>query len=256
MPAPRLQLIALPGIPRVRPGDALDQAIGKALEQAGERLQSGDVLVVAQKVVSRAENRFVRLDQVRPSWRARWWAWRTAKDARLTEVVLRESKRVVRHRRGLLIVEHRLGFVSANAGVDSSNVEHEPGRPRALLLPVDPDASAARLREGLQSGGADQLGVIISDSFGRPWRKGVTGMCIGCAGVAALLDLAGVFDLDGRQLQHTQQAVADEVAAAASLLMGQAAEGFPVVLVRGLKLPASLAGARVLLRSQSEDLFR
>jgi coenzyme F420-0:L-glutamate ligase/coenzyme F420-1:gamma-L-glutamate ligase len=207
---------------------------------------------VAQKVVSKAEGRFLTLSELRPSPRARELAALTGKDERLVEAILTESTAVLRARPGVIITRHRLGFVMAQAGVDQSNV---PGRERVLLLPEDPDRSAARLRNAIGQATGTAPGVIISDSFGRPWRLGTTNVAIGAAGVPALWDRRGEPDRDGRLLRTTLVAWADAVAAAAGLLMGEAAEGAPVVHVRGLRWSAPKRPARVLLRPPEEDLF-
>ncbi len=243
----RLDLQALPGLPMVRAGDDLAALIEAGLARAGLPLDGGDVLVVAQKVVSKAEGRSVALASVTPSAEARALAERVQKDARFVELVLSESRRVVRARPGLLIVQHRLGFVMANAGIDQSNLGEEG---HALLLPRDPDGSAAAL--------SARLGcpVVITDSFGRAWRRGTVGVAIGAAGLPALWDLRGRPDLFGRRLQVSISGFADEIAAAASLLQGQGAEGQPVVLVRGLEWDAAPNPAAELLRPDAEDLFR
>ena len=246
----KVDLLAVPGIPMVKAGDDLASLIGERL--IGElALRKGDVLVLAQKIVSKAEGRMVEIAAVKPSPRAIELAAAVQKDPRLVELILSESVRVVRSRPNVLIVEHRLGFVMANAGIDQSNVAPQDGIERALLLPKDPDASAEALRAKL---GATAL--LIIDSFGRPWRRGTTGVAIGGAGLPAMLDLRGTPDLFGRTLQVTISAFADEIAAAASLVMGQADEAQPVVLVRGLswKLPAT--NAAELVRPATEDLFR
>ncbi|MFI5034472.1 MAG: coenzyme F420-0:L-glutamate ligase [Reyranellales bacterium] len=246
----KIELLAVPGLPMVKAGDDLAQLIAERL--TGElALRKGDVLVLAQKIVSKAEGRLVEIATVKPSPRAIELAAEVQKDPRLVELILSESVRVVRSRPNVLIVEHRLGFVMANAGIDQSNVAPQDGVERALLLPKDPDASAEALRAKL---GATALMII--DSFGRPWRRGTTGVAIGSAGLPALLDLRGNPDLFGRTLMVTISAFADELAAAASLVMGQADEAQPVVLVRGLtwKLPAT--NAAELVRPPSEDLFR
>lgn len=246
----KVELLAVPGLPMVEAGDDLAQLIGERL--TGElALRKGDVLVLAQKIVSKAEGRMVEIATVKPSPRAIELAAEVQKDPRLVELILSESVRVVRSRPNVLIVEHRLGFVMANAGIDQSNVAPQDGVERALLLPNDPDASAEALRARL---GATALMII--DSFGRPWRRGTTGVAIGSAGLPAMLDLRGNPDLFGRTLMVTISAFADELAAAASLVMGQADEAQPVVLVRGLswKLPAT--NAAELVRPAAEDLFR
>jgi len=252
----RIELIGVPDLPLVKAGDDLAALIAGALERAALRPVAGDVLVVAQKIVSKAEDRFVDLATVQPSERARAIGEEIQKDARLVEVILSESARVVRKRPGLLIVEHRLGYVMANAGVDHSNVEAPDGRERVLLLPRDPDASAEALRANLSARFGCPLAVIVNDSFGRAWRRGTVGVALGAAGLPAAVDLRGSPDLFGQTLQTSIVGFADEVAAAASLVMGQAAEGMPVVLVRGLAWNAPASVARALLRPPEEDLFR
>ena len=249
-----LELFAPSGLPMVRAGDDLVAIIGDALAASAPR--DGDVVVVAQKIVSKAEGRTVEIASVTPSERAVSLAAEIGKDPRLVEIVLSESKRVVRSRPNLLIVEHRLGYVMANAGVDQSNVAPQDGTARALLLPRDPDGSAEALRAGLSARFGARIAVIVSDSFGRAWRRGTAGVAIGAAGLPSLIDLRGTPDLFGRTLKGTDHAFADEVAAAASLVMGQAAEGLPVVIVRGLRWTAPDAPAAELVRPPAEDLFR
>jgi coenzyme F420-0:L-glutamate ligase/coenzyme F420-1:gamma-L-glutamate ligase len=215
-----------------------------------------DVLVVAQKVVSKAEGRYVDLRTVRPSPRAIELAREVQKDPRLVEVILSESRRVVRNRPGVLIVEHRLGFVMANAGVDRSNVGRPGNDERVLLLPLDPDASAAGLRQRLASHFGTDIAVVVNDSFGRPWRRGAVGVALGAAGIPALLDLRGRPDLYGRALEVTVSGFADEIASAASLVMGQADEAMPAVVVRGLAWSAPPSEAATIIRPPHEDLFR
>ena len=250
-----VKLAALAGIRLVEPGDDLGAITVAAFAANGLAPEEGDVLVVAQKIVSKAEARYVDLGEVRPSATAEALAAEVDKDPRFVEVVLSESMRVVRRRPGLLIVEHRLGFVMANAGVDHSNVASEDGE-RVLLLPLDPDGSAQALREALLAASGARLAVIISDSFGRAWRKGTLGVALGAAGLPALVDLRGHPDLFGRQLQVTETGFADEIAAAAELLMGQANEGVPMVLVRGLSWSAPDVPAAALVRPAEHDLFR
>jgi len=248
----RLELFAPAGFPRVHPGDALDEIIPATLERSGISLKDGDVLVLAQKIVSKAEDRYVRLDQADVSAEARDLAARCDKDPRLVALILGESERVVRCAPGVLIVRHRLGFVHANAGIDHSNIE--AGEEQVLLLPEDPDASARRLRRSIgQASGAD-IGILIIDSFGRPFRTGTCGVCIGSAGVPVIDDRRGYPDLYGKTLEVTQVAVADELAAAGSLLMGAADESRPLVLARGLSAGGQET-AQELLRPLKEDLF-
>lgn len=243
-------------MPEIQPGDDLAAVIAGALAANGVTPRADDVFAVAQKIVSKAEGRYVPLDSIEPSARASELAITCAKDARFVEAVLRESTEVVRCVKDVLIVRHRLGFVVANAGVDQSNIA-EAGE-RVLLLPHDPDASAQRLRDALQARFGVPLAVIVTDSFGRPWRMGVCGTAIGCAGLAALVDLRGKPDRFGRALRITQVAVADEIAAAATLAMGEADEGRPVVVVSGLA-PEYFAAdmpAADLVRPTRMDLFR
>lgn len=254
--APALQFFALPDFPLVRPGDDLVALIADALVRARLVLRVGDVLAIAQKIVSKAEGRFVALADVTPSVEADVLAARVGKDRRLVEVILSESARVVRTRDNLLIMEHRLGFVMANAGVDHSNVAALGEPDQVLLLPADPDASAARLREGLAARCGVAPGVVITDSFGRPWRRGTSGVAIGAAGIASLIDLRGQPDLFGRTLEVTVVGHADEIAAAAGLVQGQASERQPVVLVRGLAVTAPATPAASIVRPPEEDLFR
>lgn len=253
-----LTLTALPGIPLIRPGDDLPAILAAALSRAGIRLEDGDVLVLAQKIVSKAEGRLINLTQVTPSPRAVDLAGQVEKDPRFVELVLQESRDVVRARPGALIVEHKLGFISANAGIDHSNVAGLWGNPEdwVLLLPEDADASAERIRLGLVGESALKLGVLIIDSHGRAWRNGVIGTTIGLAGLPALVDLRGVPDLFGYRLRITQVAAADELAAGASLLMGQAAESTPAVHVRGFPYPLREGHLSELIRSKATDLFR
>ena len=242
-----VSLTALPGLPMVRPGDNLAGLLAAGMARAGLAPQPGDVLAIAQKIVSKAEGRSVALESVTPSAAARRLAAETEKDPRVVELILSESRRVVRARPNLIIVEHRLGFVMANAGIDQSNVGEEG---HALLLPVDPDASAAALAARLG------LPVVITDSFGRAWRRGTVGVAIGVAGLPALLDLRGQSDLFGRELRVSITGFADEIAAAAGLIMGQGAEARPAVHLRGLDWSAPPNPAAELLRAGEEDLFR
>jgi coenzyme F420-0:L-glutamate ligase/coenzyme F420-1:gamma-L-glutamate ligase len=251
-----LQLIAVPGIPLVKPGVDLVGLIVAGMAGARLALQHHDVVVIAQKIVSKAEGRFMDLATVVPSPRAEALAREVQKDPRLVELILSESRRIVRSGKDVLIVEHRLGFVMANAGVDQSNVAEPGDQQLVLMLPQDPDASAARLQKELEHRSGCEVGVVINDSFGRPWRLGTVGVAIGCAGLPALLDLRGHPDLFGRKLQVTVIAYADEIAAAASLLMGQADEARPVVIVRGLSRHDRRLPASSLIRPTGEDLFR
>ena len=254
---PSIQLQALPDFPLVEPGDDLASLVRESLDKANIQLVDGDCLVIAQKVVSKSEGRYATLTNVQPSDEAHELAQRVKKDPRLVQLILDESVEVVRHKPGVLIVEHRLGYVHANAGIDKSNIESDDSNPRVLLLPEAPDQSAAALRKALmQDANINELGVVISDSAGRAWRNGVAGFAIGTAGFEALVDEVGKKDLFGRELVVTQIAVADELAAAASLIMGQADNAAPVVLVRGFQFTPSNAGSSSLIRAKDEDLFR
>ncbi len=269
-PAPlkplQLQLFALRGFPLVQAGDDLTRLISKSLAENHLSLEAGDVLVLAQKIVSKAENRYVDLKQVTPGSKAIALAEAVDKDPRLVEIILQESKEVVRYCPGVLIVEHRLGYVMANAGIDASNIEHESSENDAvdniLLLPKDPDACAEHLANQLNALHGVKPAVVINDSVGRAWRQGTTGMALGAAGLRALDDRRGDKDLYGRTLRVTEVAIADELASAAALLQGEGAEGRPVVLVRGadLGMSSGLEGeannAATLLRPKERDLFR
>ena len=251
-----LEVIALNGLPLIKAGDDLVELIASSLKQNGVEPRAQDVLVVAQKIVSKAEDRMVDLATIEPSAKARTLAAEVDKDPRLVEVILSESVRVVRARRNVLIVEHRLGFVMANAGVDQSNVGPADDAQRVLLLPKHPDRSAAVLRHGLTALTGIDLAVVINDSFGRAWRQGTAGVAIGAAGLPSLVDLRGRPDLFGRTLEVSVIGFADEVAAAASLVMGQADEASPVVLIRGLRWSAPASTAASIVRPANEDLFR
>lgn len=253
----RVEFVALPGLPEVRAGDALDVLIRAALRRSDVDLRGDDVLVVAQKIVSKAEGRRVRLGSVTPSAEAMALADRVQKDPRFVELVLAESSEVIRAVPNILITRHRSGHVMANAGIDRSNVpadsSGEPDDETVLLLPRDCDASAAALRAAL---GPEHPAIIVSDSFGRPWRQGTVNVALGVAGFPSLLDLRGGVDREGRRLQTTQIAMADAVAAGAGLVMGETTEGCPVVRVRGLDFSGPVRDGRALVRPIDEDLFR
>ncbi len=249
-----LGIHALRGIPLVRPGDDLAGLISEELLRLDFPLTDGDVVVVAQKIVSKTEGRLVRLSDVRPSPAAVQLATETGKDPRMVELILQESTHIVRKAQGVIIVQHRLGIVCANAGIDQSNVEHEDGE-CALLLPEDPDGSARYLREALIQATGTQLGVIISDSVNRPWRLGTIGIAVGSAGITVLDDRRGDTDLFGRELQVTMSNRADSIATAALLIMGETTERIPAVVVRGLPLENSTQTARDAIRPAAEDLF-
>lgn len=251
----KLFLQALPDLPIVRPGDDLAALILAGLDAAQLSLQHGDILAVTSKIVSKSEGRWLDLRSIIPSERAVQLAEATQKDSRLVEAILNESEGVSRHRAGALIVRHRLGFTSANAGIDHSNVGCE-GDHWVLLLPEDPDASAQKLRMALAETTGIEIGVVISDTHGRPFRVGNVGVAIGLAGFSAVLDMRGYKDLFGRELRATVIAVADAVASAAGLVSGEADEGHPVVLVRGMQLPSVDGCAADLIRDPERDLYR
>lgn len=249
-----LVLTPLEGIPLIQAGDDLPTLLQAALSRHGIRLQDGDILVLAQKIVSKAEGRLVRLATVQPSARAVELAGAVQKDARLVQLILDESRAVLRAREGLIVVEHRLGFVSANAGIDHSNVDGSEGS--VLLLPKDPDDSAQRLRSALEALNGARLGVLIIDSHGRAWREGTVGVAIGVSGLPGTVDLRGRPDLFGRELRASILGAADELAAAASLVMGQAGEGCPAVHVRGFPYALRDGNLNELLRPKERDEFR
>ena len=257
-----LRIRAISGVPRVQAGDELGELLAEAIERAGESLRDGDVVVVAQKIVSKAEGRIVRLADVVPSPRAIELGARVDKDARAVEVILGEAVEVLRAVPGVLIVETRHGIVLANAGADMSNIEHDEEDDHLLLLPEDPERSADRLRAALEAGGGGaRVGVVVADSVGRAWREGTVGLAIGVSGIPARLDRRGEPDLYGRALHVTEVGIADSIASAASIVMGEGAEGTPAALVRGLSFEdrseAERAGrARQLVRPRERDLFR
>ena len=248
-----LEIRPLAGIGEVRPGDDLAALLVSALQS--DPPAQGSVLVVTQKVVSKAEGRFVRLAEIAPSEEAQRLGAITRKDPRLVELVLRESTAVLRAVPEVLITRHRLGLVMANAGIDRSNLGPQTSE-RVLLLPLDPDASARRIGERLQAEFGCHIAVVISDSFGRPWRNGVVNVAIGAAGLPSLIDRRGQLDRDGRPLEVTQVAMADLIASAAGLAAGEGDEGIPAVLLSGLKLDQTDLPARTLVRPVAQDLFQ
>jgi coenzyme F420-0:L-glutamate ligase/coenzyme F420-1:gamma-L-glutamate ligase len=248
----KYEVIGVPGIPGLQMGDDIAALITHAARTSGVPVRAGDIVVIAQKAVSKAEGRTVRLSDVTPGGEAHRIAEECGRDARLIEVVLRESRRVVRLGMGVLIVETHHGFVCANAGVDASNV---PGGDVVTLLPADPDASARRIRDGLGRAADGPVAVIVSDSFGRPWREGSVNVAIGVAGMKPLLDLRGQKDDFGRTLRTTVVSIADEVASAAQLVMGET-RGTPAAIVRGVLWEESDEGSRRMLRPAGRDLFR
>jgi len=253
--SPQISIQSLPGIPLIKAGDDLAALILDAVARLDLRLQDQDVLVVTSKIVSKSEGRQLDLRTITPSARAEEIAQQTGKDARLVEVLLGEAAEITRMRVGSIITRHKLGFISANAGIDHSNVGAE-GDYFILLLPIDPDASARQLRDALLAKTGAHVGVVISDTHGRPFRLGNVGTAVGVAGFAALVDLRGQPDLFNRKLQYTDIGFADELAAAADLLSGQANEGLPVTLIRGLRLPPGDGKATDLNRPPETSMFR
>jgi coenzyme F420-0:L-glutamate ligase/coenzyme F420-1:gamma-L-glutamate ligase len=256
-----LILTPLQNIPLIRQNDDLADILLKSLKETGIGLQNDDIIVLAQKIVSKAEGRMVDLTAVKPSSRALELAESSKKDPRIVELILRESNEVLRVRVGAIIVEHKLGFVCANAGIDHSNVgspllEGEESDEYVLLLPENPDQSARNIREQIRQKTGTVIGVMIIDSHGRAWRNGTVGTCIGISGIPAVVDERGWKDLFGYTLQNTIVGIADELAAAASLVMGQAAEGTPAVHVRGFPYPLGEGSLKELIRPKDQDMFR
>ena len=253
-----LTITPLPNIPLIRQGDDLADIILKSLQDTNIALQDNDILVVAQKIVSKAEGRAVNLANIKPSANAIELARQTEKDPRVVELILQESNAILRTRPGTIIVEHKLGFVCANAGVDHSNVAGigDVNKEVVLLLPMDPDRSSSLIRQEIESRTGTKVGVVIIDSHGRAWRNGTVGVAIGMSGVPGLVDLRGEKDLFGYTLRITMVGAVDELAAAASLVMGEAAEGTPVVHVRGFPYQLREGSIKELLRPKEQDLFR
>lgn len=253
-----LSISPLKNIPLIRQGDSLADIILKSLQETNTELKNNDILVLAQKIVSKAEGRMVNLATVTPTPQAVDLAQKAEKDPRVVELMLQESNEVVRLRKGTIVVEHKLGFICANAGIDHSNVAGDGSSKEefVLLLPEDPDHSAKLIREQLLEKTGLDIGVMIIDSHGRAWRNGTVGMCIGLSGVPALIDERGWKDLFGYTLKVTIVGVADELAAAASLIMGQAAEGTPVAHVRGFPYPLQEGSLKELIRPKDQDMFR
>ncbi len=256
MTATRLEFFALEGLPMVQHGDDVAALIIAAVESADARLDTHDVVIIAQKIISKAEGRLFILEDVEVSAEAAKLAQETEKDPRVVELILQESKRIVRSRPGLIIAEHRLGFIMANAGIDMSNTGGPTGKECALLLPLDSDVSASAIKAKLDQHFGAEVGVVINDSFGRPWRHGTMGVAIGAAGLPSIIDLRGEPDLDGRELLVSISGFADEIAAGASLLMGQGNEGRPVVIAKGLRWQEPEAPVAAMIRPAEGDLFR
>ena len=251
-----IRIHPLLGIPLINRGDNLCQLILDAIEANKLILKDGSILVLAQKIVSKAEDRFVNLKTIKPTALAIEYSVKTDKDPRLVELILQESKSVIRHRKGVLVVENHQGLIMANAGIDHSNVEQDPENDWVLLLPEKPDKSAASLHNELLRKTGCKIGVIINDSIGRAWRNGTIGTAIGVAGLSSIVDLRGQADLFGNQLRVSEEAIADELASAASLMQGQADEGLPVVLIEGYHTSSQHIPASELIRPEEKDLFR
>jgi len=251
-----LTAIPIPNLPMVEPGDDLVEIVCAGMENAGISFEEGDVLVLAQKIVSKADGCFTNMDDLEPSEQAIKIAQETGKEPKFVEMVLRESVDVVRTGPNVLIVEHRSGMVMANAGIDRSNIDRGARDDRALLLPDDSDVSARELRDAFVGKTGTTIALIIADSVGRAWRYGTSALAIGCAGIEPLDDQRGDVDMFGHTLEVTEIALADQVAAAANLVMGEATEAIPAAIVRGLEYPRSERPVSVLLRPKNEDLFR
>jgi len=253
----QMTLFSVPGLPLFHPGDDLAQLIVERMRNAGQTLESGDILVIAQKVVSKAEGRLVRLSAVTPGNQALELAEITGKDPAIVQVILDDSHEVVRARRGLLIVEQKSGWVCAHGGMDRSNVQPVDGEEIVALLPEDSDASAEGLRQRIRELTGVDVAVLISDSHGRPWKFGTMGVCIGCAGIPPLWNQRGMHDLFGYELVASEECIVDELASAAALLMGQSAEGRPAVVIRGYTPPdLPAAPATTIQRPKEFDVFR
>jgi coenzyme F420-0:L-glutamate ligase/coenzyme F420-1:gamma-L-glutamate ligase len=251
-----LELLAIENIPLIEPGDDLVSILIQTIKEEKIKLRRGDILVIAQKVVSKSENRYAYLNDVAPSSEAIRIAKNSDKDPKLVQLILNESVKVIRQGRGVIVVENKLGFIHANAGIDKSNIESDTDNPKVLLLPKDPDNSALKIKEEIFRQTKLKVGIIINDSSGRAWRKGIVGIAIGSSGVEVLLNLRGQKDLYGNALEITEVGRVDEIASAASLLMGQANEGLPVILVRGIPETSKVNNVKSILRDKSEDLFR
>ncbi len=251
-----VRLVPVLPFPLVAPGDDLFAVIRDAVDAAGLTIEQGDVLVLAQKIVSKAEGRYRRLSSVVVSDQAKALAAEADKHPGQVQLILDESREVLRVRPGVIIVEHRNGYVHANAGIDRSNIPNEDGDPQVLLLPEDSDASARTLRQAIKDHYGVEMALIINDSAGRAWRNGTMGFALGCSGIEPVSDLVGKADLYSRPLEVTEVAVADELAAAASFIMGQASEGCPLVIVRGADYRSAETGSASLLRDRKMDMFR
>jgi len=248
----QMSLFALQNIPDIKPGDDIGKIISDCMKREGFLLSDGDIVVVAHKIVSKAEGRLINLSQVEPSSKARQLSEIVGKDPRLIELILQESEEIVKVRKGLIIARHRLGFVCANAAIDQSNA----GEGTAILLPENPDESAKRICKSIKEETGKNIAVIINDSHGRPFRQGAIGIAVGIWGIKPLLSYAGKRDRYGYTLRSSVEAIADELSSAATLLMGQSNEGRPVVIIKGLSYEAGDGGVKSLIRSPKLDLFR
>ena len=251
-----LSLTALSGIPLVRPGDDLVEIIMKSLKSTKMILLDNDILVIAQKVVSKSEGRYMKISDVEPSAKSYLLAESTGKDPRMVELIRTESKKIVRHRKGIIVTENRQGVTMANSGIDRSNVEKDGNSEQVLLLPKNPDKSAKKIRKELCQRAKVNVAIIINDSLGRAWRNGTIGTALGVSGLPSLLDFRGVPDLFGKSLNVSEEAIADEFSSAASILQGQAAEGRPIVLIRGYKTSLAPSDSSSLIRTKEKDLFQ
>jgi len=249
-----IRIQALTGIPGIEPGDDLAELLLPQLRK--HAIADNDILIIAQKIVSKAEDRYVDLADITPSHRAEQLAGQVDKDPRLVELILSQSRRVVRYRKDVLIVEHKLGFVHANAGIDHSNIPQNDQSDRVLLLPEEPDTSARKIHLAIKKTLDIHVGVLINDSVGRAWRNGVVGIAIGAAGLPCIVDLRGEKDMYDNTLIATEAGIADELASAASLVMGQSAQGIPAVLIRGVELNGPMQNSTALIRAAEKDLFR
>jgi coenzyme F420-0:L-glutamate ligase / coenzyme F420-1:gamma-L-glutamate ligase len=256
MPGLSLTLLAIPGIPLIKSGDNLSEIILESISESNIEISDDDILVIAQKIVSKSEDRIVQLASVSPSEEALRLAKIADKDPRLVELILQESNEVIRCKEGVIIVEHRSGTVMANAGIDHSNVADSKNNDSVCLLPLNSDRSANILRKELESKTGRKLGIIINDSVGRAWRIGTVGLAIGCAGVLPVRDLRGKQDLLGHTLRVSETADADALASAACILMGEADDASPAVIIRGFKLDESQLDSNCLIRSKQDDMFR
>ena len=250
-----ITLTALQGFPLIQEGDDIAEIILQTIFANNLQIENNDIFVIAQKIISKSEGRKVCLEDVSPSEKAINLANKTNKDPRIVELILNESSEIIRVAHGVIITKHKLGFIMANAGIDQSNINENDDESYALLLPVDPDASSKRIKDAIEEITNKKISVIVNDSIGRPWRIGTVGHALGVAGLSPVIDLRGTKDLFQRELKVSEVALADELSAAASILMGQGSEGKPIILIRGLQIEESQEGIKSLLRPKTKDLF-